>query len=151
MVCNLNRLVKGCERNQGSDRAEDFFLSDAHSRVNIGKNRGRVEPAMGKAARFDTMSSYNELGALVLPDLNVLHDRLQLRFVDHRSDIGFGIKSVADFEGPYALRKSVEKFSVNFIMNGDAAGGCATLPARAEPAPDRAFHGEIEVRIVHDD
>ena len=41
------------------------------------------------------MPSGDELRALVLADLDVLHHRLKLRFVDHRAHFGFRVKSVA--------------------------------------------------------
>src|SRR6266403_1562247 len=150
-VRDLERFVKGVERKQGNDRAEDFFLGDAHRRIYICKNRGLVEPAIGEPARRSAMSSNNKPRALVLPDLDVLHNSLQLRFVDQRSNFSFWLKAVANFESPHSLRKPVEEFSIHFLVNSHAAGSRAALPARPEPAPHRAFDSEIQVGIVHDE
>src|SRR5258708_3661224 len=134
-VRDLERFVKGVERKQGNDRAEDFLLGDAHRRIYICKNRGLVEPAIGESVGFGSMSSDNKSRALVLPDLYVLHNSLQLRFVDQRSNFGFWIKAVANFESSHSLRKPVEEFSIHFLVNIHAAGSRPALTDRHKPSP----------------
>ena len=45
MVGDVERFVKSAKRKHRHNRPENFFLSDAHRGINVGKNRGLVEPA----------------------------------------------------------------------------------------------------------
>src|SRR5258706_4472071 len=47
-VSDLDGFVKIIEGEQRDNRAEDFFLSDAHAGIDVSKNRGLVEPAVGQ-------------------------------------------------------------------------------------------------------
>jgi len=134
MIRDLKRFVKGVEWNHGNDGAEDFFLSDAHRGSTSAKIVGSWNQPLERLPDSARCPPTTSLASFALSDLDILHNGLQLRFVDQRSDFCFGVKPIADFEGPHALREAVEKFSIHFVVNGDAAGGRAALSTGAESA-----------------
>src|SRR5712692_5289718 len=150
-IGDIESLLEAVSREHRNNRAENFFLSDAHPGTAIPKH-GRLEkPAARASAGVQAMSAGQQLGALLLADLDVAHHLLELRLVDRRPHFRGGVQPIADLQLLGARHEAVEELAVDFIVYGDAARGRATLAGGAEPAPDGAVHREIQVGIVHHD
>src|SRR5882757_2871383 len=131
--------------------AEDFFLRDAHLWIAVAEHGRFVEPTFGEGAVSQAMASGEELDAFGLADLHVLHDGFELLLVDAGTHIDSRVEAIADFQFFRAGDQARSEFAVNGFVDGDAAGGGATLTGGAETAPDGAVDGEVEVGVVHYD
>src|SRR5262249_25002311 len=92
----------------------------------------------------------DERRAFSFADLDVLHDRLQLRLADRRSHL-CSIEPIANTERTGSCGELLQKYVVDFLMHDDTARRGTTLTACAESTPQTAFDGKLELRVVHDD
>ena len=86
-----------------------------------------------------------------LADADVVHHPFELAFIDQRSDVGgfFDARTEAEFGG--AGHQALDQPVVDRRVDDQAAGGRAALAGGAEGAPERAFDGQVEIGVVHDD
>src|SRR5215472_9002977 len=96
-VRNFDGLAQAADRNHRNDRAEDFFLGNAHVWRAVAEDRGGVEPAFVVGASGKPGSSRKQPRAFVLAKLHVALDRVQLALVDERSHFRCRIQAVSDF------------------------------------------------------
>ena len=89
--------------------------------------------------------------AFLFTDVDVTHDLFARCLIDQRSHLDAFVEAVADFDFPRALDKHVDSFFGHVAVHDEPAGRGAALSGGAESAPQRAFDGEIEIGIFHDD
>ena len=86
-----------------------------------------------------------------MPIFDVAQIGLELVFVHGRSHVGSLVKSIANPETSCAVDISIDELVVNALLDDDATGGRATLASCTKRAPETAFDGKIEIRIVEHD
>src|SRR5438552_18243880 len=74
-----------------------------------------------------------------------------LRLADERSDFRLFRQAVAYAQSLGTIHQKLRELLEYFFMNDQAAGGGAALARGAESSPERAFQGQIKIRIVHHD
>ena len=86
-----------------------------------------------------------------LADADIFAYSFELAFVDQRPHVGgfFDARTEAELSG--AGRKPLDQPVVDRLVDEQAAGGRAALAGGAEGAPERAFDGQVEIGVVHDD
>ena len=84
-------------------------------------------------------------------DLDVAQNFFARRLVDQRSHLDAFVQAIADFDFLRACRQRIGHFLGNIAMDDQPAGRRAALPRGAKGTPQRAFDGEIEIGIFHDD
>ncbi len=89
--------------------------------------------------------------AFLFADVDVARDFFARRLIDQRSHLDAFVEAVADFDLLRALDKHVDSFFGHVAMHDQPAGRGAALTGGAEGAPQRAFDGEIEIGVFHDD
>src|SRR4029077_18879293 len=72
-------------------------------------------------------------------------------FVDCGAHIDALVQSVSDFQRLGAVHVTRDELTVDALLHDDAAGRGAALSSGAEAAPESAFDGEIEIRIIEHD
>src|SRR5712671_3361855 len=150
-VRNPDSIFQVITRNNRNHRPEDFFLRDAHLRVDIAEYRRLHEPAILIVALVEPLAAAHQLRAFVLADRDVAEVSLQLLLVDRRTHLRGLIQSVADFQLLRAIHVAFDELSVDALLHDDAAGRSTTLAGGAEASPESAFDGQVEVGVVEDD
>src|ERR1019366_6131574 len=140
--------VAGDDRNH---RPEDFFLRNAHLGIDLGKYGRFDKPAMLVFALVKPMAAADEFSAFGFSDLDVFQVGLELILVHRRTHLDGLVETVADFDVLRTRHEVIDKLGVNAFLHDDAAGGGAALSGGAESAPESAFDGKVEVRIVEHD
>ena len=97
-IGNFQGIFKAVTGNHRHHGAEDFFLGDAHFRMDISKDCRLVEPSLIVFRAGQAVAAVEKLGAFVLADLHIFLHRLKLLLVDHRSHVGAFVQSVSHFE-----------------------------------------------------
>src|SRR5712692_2176944 len=110
-------FLQASDGDYGNHRAEDFFLRDAHLWIAVAEHGRFVEPAFGVNAVGHAMATGEELGALGLADLHILHYGLELLLVDARAHVDAGVETIADFQFFGAGYQARSEFAVNGLVN----------------------------------
>ena len=90
--------------------AEDFFLGDAHTGFDFGKDGGREEVSFGERAFGEGPAAGQQLGAFLLRDFAVADRGFDLLAVDLRAHLHGFIETVTDFELLGAVDQTVDEF-----------------------------------------
>src|SRR5215469_6099991 len=146
-----NGIFEVLARDNRNYRSEDFFLRDAHLRVDIDKHRGLHEESIRILALFQAVAARHHLGAVILADFDVLEIGVELILVDGGAHIDALVEAVANLQRLGARNIALHEFAVHALLHDDAAGGRAPLTRRPEATPDTAFNGKIEIGIVQHD
>ena len=150
-VGDFNRGLQPVARNDRDHGAKDLFLGDAHLRINVGEHGWLHKVAVLIVALVEAVAAADHLRAFLFADLDIAEIGGELAFVDRGPHLDRWIESVADLQFLRLRHIAVNKFLINTLLHDDAAGRGAALPRGAERAPEPAFNGEIEIRIVEHD
>src|SRR5260221_13611677 len=93
VVRDADRVRLVLIRNDGQDGAEDFLAGDAHRRVDASEHGGSNVPAPLPARGLGT--ARHDLGALVLPDLDVALHPVLLPLRDQGAELAAAVRRVA--------------------------------------------------------
>ena len=115
-------------------RSKDFFIVNLHSRFDICENGGLDE--MAASRRSDSSSSGNETG-FFLPNVNVLHDDIELLFRHLRSLLCLGIEGIAGDSDTLSgsLGRFFNKGVVNGILREIKNERCKMIQQNSTPLP----------------
>src|SRR3989304_8268191 len=144
-VGDLDALLEAVKRNHGDHRPEDLFLRDAHLRVAVAEDGGRVEGAFVAVAAGKRRAAAEQPRAFVLADCDVLVDALALLVVDAGAHLDRGVEAVAHLQALRPLDEPVEELLVDLLVDAHAAGGGAALAGSAEAAPEPPVHRQLEI------
>src|SRR5207247_3126968 len=99
-------------------------------------------------AFIQAMAAADQPGAFALPDPHVLHHGVELTRADDGTHFRRRVEPVADAQGAGARGKAIEECLVDLLVHDNPARRRAALPARAEPAPETAFDGQVGDGVV---
>jgi hypothetical protein len=106
------------------------------------------EPLAPRAGR-QPLARRGQASALLLADRHVFDHALQLRVADVGPHLRARVEAIAHPQRPGPGHKCLEELRVHLLVHDHAAGGGATLPRRAEAAPERAIDCQVEIGVVH--
>src|SRR4029077_733091 len=135
-------------RNDGGDRAEDFFAGDAGGVLHVGKNGGL--PIVAFADFLRGYATRGELG-LFLSDLDVGVDAVILFFADERAHLGFAFERRTEFDFLGLFRHRFDEILVDRFLYQDAASGGADFALIDEDSEECAVDGSFEVGVGEED
>ena len=92
------RVFEVVALDEADDRAEDFFLGDAHVGFYFAEDGGREEPVLWRSAFGEPCASGDEFCAFRFGDGDVAFGGFDLLLVDLRADLVGFVEAVADFE-----------------------------------------------------
>src|SRR6201999_3104951 len=133
-VGNLNRMIEVAAFDDRNDRAEDFFLLDAHP-LFYAREHGRLdEEAMFQVAAFGALAAAHQLRfVFVLANFYVAQNLFERRLIDDRADVSLVAEAVAQAQALRAINQHLREFPGHFLMNDDTRRGRAALTGGAEP------------------
>ena len=79
-----------------NDGAEDLLLGDGRVRFDSGEHGRFDKPSAGQVSVGDPFAAGQQLGPLLLADLDVLEDARALRFIDQGSDEHLRVQGVSN-------------------------------------------------------
>src|SRR5262245_20925882 len=79
VVGDLQRGIQAVGREHADDRTEDLLARQTHGARHAGEDRRREEPAAAVLVFRQAHAAEHRIGSLVAPDLDVVHDLLELR------------------------------------------------------------------------
>ena len=112
---------------------------------------GATKKPRSRPESFSRAPSRDEPRAFGLADADVLEDGLELLVVDRRPDVRLRIESVADDERCGTRLKPLDELVRDRFFDDGAARGGAALAGGSERSLDRAFDGQIQIRVGEDD
>ena len=139
--------------NQAGDRAEDFFLGDAHAVVDIGEDGRQDEVAVLHARRHvgRREAAAEHRRAFLAAELDVAADLGEVRAADHRTDDRLLVQRVADDDPLRALGEFRGERRIRLLLDQHSAAGGAALAVVAEDHEQRRIERAVEVGVVEDD
>src|SRR5580698_2105697 len=135
----------------GNHRAEDFFLGDAHFRIDVGENGRLHKVAVSVVAAGEAIAAALEACTFGFADVDIFKIGRELVFVDGGAHLGFFVEAVADFQMPGKFDITLDELAVDAFLDDDATGCGAALAGGTESTPEAAFDGELEVGVVEHD
>src|SRR5205814_8413556 len=117
-------------------RTEDLFLRDPHRGRHVSKDSRLVEETLRTGAGGEAMTAGRELRALLLTDLDILHDGLELAFADRRAHLRPRIEAVADAKRLRPGSELLEEAIVHLLVDDHAARSRAALASGPESTPE---------------
>ena len=137
----------GAEGEDAEDGAEDFFLRDAVTHGDVGKEAGGEPVAFGREragglfefatfgdAAGDEGADFVELGAGV-----------------DGADVGVFVEGVADAEGLEAVAEFADDLGIDAFLHEESRAGAADMALVEVDAVDDAFDGLVEGGVVEED
>src|SRR5688572_2460104 len=150
-VADGNRLIQRSAAHHRYHRTEDFLLGDPHPRIDIGKHRRFVKPSVRVRAGVEAAAPGHQPRPFASANLDVFHDRLELRFAHRGSYLRSLVEAITDPQRAGPRGKLTHKRVVHSLVHDDAACRRTALPGRPESTPETPFDRQVELRVVHDD
>ena len=120
-------------------------------RIDVGEYGRLHEEAVLVFAFVEAIAAARQFRAFVFANVDVAQISLQLLFVHGRAHVDGLIQTIADLQSLGAVDIAIDEFAVHALLHDDATGGRAALAGRTKCAPESAFDGEIEIRVVEHD
>ena len=144
VVHELERVLVGLVRADRHDRTEDLLAADLHLGCHVGQERRLEERTLARTPGED-------LGALGDGLLDPTADPVDLRTLDHRSDVDRRIERIADLELLHLLREELGEPVVDVARDVHALDADAALSGLVVPAERDPLGGEVQIGVgVHD-
>src|SRR5207247_2170447 len=103
-----------------------------------------------EAALANAATAADELGALLLTQVYVAEDLIQLLLGDLWALFGAGVERVAELAFPGQVSQALDKVTMDFGFDEEAAAAGATLAPVEKDRVKSARHGGIQVGIGED-
>src|SRR5438034_227560 len=142
-VADGDGLLQGADGDDRDHGAEDLLHGHAHAGVAVAEDRGLMEPTASERAFLQAVAAAEELGALVLADLDVALHGAALRVADAGPHLDRFVQPVPDLQGPGAFHEAVHELPVDFLVDGQPAGRGAPLAGGPDAAPGGAVHRQV--------
>src|SRR6185437_8655822 len=113
-------------------RTEDFFASDAHIVVYIGKNGWLDEQPASQLLRNGSAAAGQKLSSVLLRGIDELNDAIELRLVRDGSHLGCHIQWISEANCAGAFRQRSAHRSVDRTVHEEPRPGDAGLACRRE-------------------
>ena len=127
-------------------RPEHLLAVDAHAVSRLGEQRRLQVETVSLA--LDQISAESELAAFFRRRFDVHQVLVELALVHHRADVGTLLERVIDFHAFQPLDQRSDELVV-YAFSHDQTGRCGTTLAGGKiRAIDRAFHRDLQVRVV---
>src|SRR5215510_685366 len=148
IVGYLDCVLLAFKRDNGRDRAEDFFTGDAGAVINVVEDGRLHVESLGKLIGAPAANS--QLGFLFAEFLIGAH-ALVLLFAYQRPHLCLAVEWGAELDFLCLLGHGIDKFLVDGFLNQDAAARRADLSLVDENTEKRAVDGGFEIGVGEED
>ncbi len=137
-------LVKVACAHDADDRPKDFFLGNAHLRLDKIKDRGLDEMAVGSSH----VAARQQLRPFALADADIFEVGFQLGLAHGRPHLHAALQAIAHLQAARRVAQHrLGKVVGNALFDNHPAGGGAGLAGQAKAAHDRQLDGQVEIGV----